>query len=213
MVNVAVIPAKRGDAKMENKNLYSLDGKPLIRWITQTVVNSNLFDIVIISTDTDHIYHAVSDFRIQRVQNNHKNDIDNVLSIASTFDIEPGDLFAYFSPMYPFINEKDIQSAFNIFMKENVDSVVGVTKIKIQTACLISPDNYLLPILDLSTDKLYYKFCSFAIMNGNSFLRNKKFIMPKTKCVIISDERSVEVNSIQDILYAESIVSGKSKSR
>lgn len=208
MVNIAVIPAKGGSTREENKNLYPLDGKPLVRWITQTVVNSNLFDFVIISTDADSVYYAISDFRVQRVQNKHKNDIDSVLDVASTFDIEPGDLFAYFSPKYPLVDEKDIQGAFNIFMKENIDSVVGVTSMKdsIQTACLISPDKYLLPIFDSDTDKSYYKFCSFAIMRGNSFLKEKKFIMQRTKCIIIPERRSIEIDSIQDILYAESIV-------
>jgi len=208
MVNVAVIPA-RGASRLENKNLYSLDGKPLIRWITQTVVNSNLFDIIIISTDTDSVYYAVSDLQVQKFDSKYEDDIDNVIAIASTFDLEIGDTFSYFSSLFPFVSIDDIKKGFNLFSNSDVDSVVGVCKMvdSIQSACLISPEKYVIPIFSHPEDgMIYYKFCSFSICKAKSFLNNKKFITDNTKCVVIPEKRSFEISSVQDILYAESFI-------
>ena len=54
---IAVIPARGGSTRLKNKNMYPLNGIPLIRWITETVINSQGFDKVIVSTDDDIYLH------------------------------------------------------------------------------------------------------------------------------------------------------------
>ncbi|MHA2275926.1 MAG: cytidylyltransferase domain-containing protein, partial [Candidatus Kariarchaeaceae archaeon] len=66
MRSLAVIPARGGSTRLKDKNIYPLGGKPLIRWTTEAVVNSGVFDKVLISTDSDAIFDAVKDLPVER---------------------------------------------------------------------------------------------------------------------------------------------------
>ena len=66
MTSLAVIPARAGSTRLKNKNIYPLGGKPLIRWTVEAVLNSGVFDKVVISTDGDHIFDAVKDLPVER---------------------------------------------------------------------------------------------------------------------------------------------------
>ena len=66
MSALAVIPARAGSPRLKNKNIYPLGGKPLIRWTTEAVIKSGVFDKVIVSTDSDAIFSAVSDLPVVR---------------------------------------------------------------------------------------------------------------------------------------------------
>ena len=65
MKRLAVIPASGGSTRLKHKNLYPLGNKPLIKWITETVVQSQRFDKIIISTDNDNIFYAVCDLGVE----------------------------------------------------------------------------------------------------------------------------------------------------
>ena len=64
MKNIAVIPARGGSTRLKDKNIHPLGGKPLIRWITETVLNSGVFDEVVVSTDSDGIFDVVSNLGV-----------------------------------------------------------------------------------------------------------------------------------------------------
>ena len=66
MKNLAVIPALGVSTRLKNKNIAPLQGKPLIRWITDAVLESECFDNVIVSTDCDDIFNAVADLDVER---------------------------------------------------------------------------------------------------------------------------------------------------
>ena len=59
MTKVAVIPARGGSTRLKDKNIRLLGGKPLIQWMVEAVLNSEEFDDVYISTDSDKIFDAV----------------------------------------------------------------------------------------------------------------------------------------------------------
>ena len=53
--NVALIPARSGSKRVVNKNISPLDGHPLIAYTITSALESNIFDNVIVSTDSDEI--------------------------------------------------------------------------------------------------------------------------------------------------------------
>jgi pseudaminic acid cytidylyltransferase len=54
-VNVALIPARAGSKRIKNKNIKLFNGKPLIAYSIQAAIASGLFDLVMVSTDCQHI--------------------------------------------------------------------------------------------------------------------------------------------------------------
>lgn len=218
MRSLAVIPARAGSTRLKNKNIYPLLGKPLIRWITETVVSSNCFDEILVSTDGDEIFEAVQDLNVKR----HKRApsyatteatvleamIDLMINMPSKYDV-----FAYFLPTCPFVEPTDIQSG--ITKLQDCDAVVSMTAMQetIQLACLISDDR-IMPIFDnlecgLTNSKLIKNFYkpsgAFYMGKWEHLLVNKNFFRGDARCVIVPPERSIDINCLSDIIYAESV--------
>lgn len=55
---VAIIPARGGSKRIPRKNLYPIEGRPLVQWAISTCLDSAVFDRVIVSTDDDEIASA-----------------------------------------------------------------------------------------------------------------------------------------------------------
>ena len=53
--NVALIPARSGSKRVINKNISPLEGHPLIAYTIISALESNVFDDVIVSTDSNEI--------------------------------------------------------------------------------------------------------------------------------------------------------------
>ena len=103
MKKLAVIPARGGSTRLKDKNIYPLGGKPLIRWTTESVINSGCFDKIIISTDSDRIFEAVQDLPVERHMRpkNHATvkatALDAMINLMEN-ESEHYDVFSYFLP-------------------------------------------------------------------------------------------------------------------
>jgi len=222
MKSLAVIPARGGSTRLKDKNIYPLGGKPLIRWTTEAVVNSGVFDKVLISTDSDAIFDAVKDLPVERHvrPENHATvtatALNAMLNLMESQE-EEYDTFAYFLPTCPFVSSEDIKKGF--LNLSGVDFSVSMTEIPetIQLACVMK-NGWVLPVFDnleagLTNSKFikkYYKPSgAFYMGRWNKILENRNFFKGNVKGVLIPPERSVDINNIQDIQFAESILSKK----
>tara|TARA_R110000824_G_scaffold43928_6_gene128217 strand:- start:15482 stop:16150 length:669 start_codon:yes stop_codon:yes gene_type:complete len=217
---LAVIPARGGSTRLKDKNIYPLGGKSLIRWTTEAVINSNCFDKVLISTDSDKIYNAVSDLPVERHIRPESLATVKATALSAMLNLmknerDEYDMFSYFLPTCPFISSKDIQLGVEKLHKDT-DSVVSMTLIPetIQLACVMKSD-LVVPIFDnltsgLTNSKFIQKYHkpSGAFYMGwwNSVLKYENFFKGNVKGVIIPPERSVDINNIDDIHYAESFL-------
>ena len=55
MKSYCVIPARAGSKRIPNKNLFNLNGKPLIGYTIEAALNSKIFTSVLVSTDSEEI--------------------------------------------------------------------------------------------------------------------------------------------------------------
>ncbi len=55
MTTIAVIPARGGSKRIPRKNVRPFCGKPMIVWPISAILDSGVFDTVIVSTDDDEI--------------------------------------------------------------------------------------------------------------------------------------------------------------
>ena len=218
--SLAVIPARAGSTRLKNKNIYPLNGKPLIRWMTEAVISSNCFSKVLISTDSDEIFDTVSDLNVKRHVRPDEHATVKATALNAMINLmkseEKHDIFAYFLPTCPFISPEDIRKGYEL-LKPQTDSVISMTQIPetIQLACLMGNDNSVYPFFDnleqgLTNSKFikkYYKPSGAFYMGFWDFiLKNKNFFVGNVKGVKIPQERSVDINNINDIRYAESIL-------
>jgi CMP-N,N'-diacetyllegionaminic acid synthase len=223
-MKVAVIPARAGSTRLKNKNIYPLGGKPLIRWTVEAVVESGVFDKIVVSTDGDDIYEAVSDLPVERhVRPDHHATVtatalnamlDYMASIALPRG-EQQNIFAYFLPTCPFILPEDIQKGMSM-LTEECDAVVSMTEMSdtVQLACVMKNgwtipvfDNLELGMTNSKFIKKYYKPSGAFYMGWwDKILENKNFFKGNVKGILLPPERAVDINNIQDMKYAESVI-------
>lgn len=220
ITRVAVIPARGGSTRLKNKNVHPLGGKPLIRWTVEAVIESGCFDKVIISTDSDLIFNAVSDLSVCRHIRPDEHATVRATALNAMLDlmrnsIDKYDVFSYFLPTCPFIDPSDIKAGAEK-LTEDIDFVVSMTQIPetIQLACVMKND-WVMPVFDnlecgLTNSKFikkYYKPSgAFYMGKWSKVLEHQNFFKGNVKGVMIPAERSVDINDIQDIYYAESIL-------
>ena len=221
MKRLAVIPARAGSTRLKNKNTFLLGGKPLIRWMTEAVLESECFDKVIISTDGDHIFDAVSDLPVERHHRPHDDAtveatvLDAMINLMKSTEDEYN-VFAYFLPTCPFISPSEIRKGVEA-LDSSADSVISMTEIPetLQLACLMK-DDWVLPVYDnleqgMTNSKFikkYYKPSGAFYMGWwDTILEHRNFFKGRTKGVRIPQERSVDINDIQDIELAQNLLS------
>lgn len=227
MKKLAVIPARGGSTRLKDKNIYPLGGKPLIRWITEAVVESDSFDAVVISTDSDQIFDTVSDLPVERHERPEAHAttkatvLDAMIQLMGTCPQElmgGDDIFSYFLPTCPFVSTTDIKKGIKKLSGKRVDSVISMTELQdtLQLACLMNNDK-VLPVFDnlecgLTNSKFikkYYKPSgAFYMSKWDHLLENRNFFKGNVKGVLIPKERSIDINDEYDILFAESILRG-----
>ena len=224
MKKIAVVPARGGSTRLKDKNIYPIAGKPLIRWITETLVESKCFDAVIISTDSDDIFSSVDDLPVERHERpesyatEKSTVLDAMIQLMETCPREimsGSDVFSFFLPTHcPLISIDDIRNASNKIEDTDVNSVVGMTEMPetIQLACQMVNDS-VLPVFDnlqcgMTNSKFikkYFKPAGFYFAKWDWLIENRNFFKDGVKGVLIPKERSVDINDIHDILIAEQL--------
>ena len=217
---LAVIPARGGSTRLKDKNIYPLGGKPLIRWMTEAVIASNCFDKVLISTDSDAIFAAVADLNVERHSRPKSHATVTATALNAMLNLMENsetkyDEFAYFLPTCPFVSADDIRAGSQLLSKD-VDFTISMTQIPetIQLACVMKND-WVLPVFDnleagLTNSKFikkYYKPSgAFYMGKWDKIVANKNFFKGNVKGVLVPPERSVDINNINDIKFAESLL-------
>jgi N-acylneuraminate cytidylyltransferase len=213
---VAVIPARGGSTRLKDKNIRLLGGKPLIRWIVESVLESKEFNDVYVSTDSDKIFDAVKDLPVKRHirPDHHATTKATVLDamIVLMNDIPKYDVFAYFLPTCPFLKSNYIKEGISK-LTDRIDSVVSVSYYEepIQLAC-IKRDDSIIPIFDnltagLTNSKFIQKYVKpnggFYISHWDKLLENQNFFKGNVNGVLIPNNILVDIDYEHDLQMAE----------
>jgi CMP-N,N'-diacetyllegionaminic acid synthase len=216
---IAIIPARGGSRRLEDKNTYPLGGKPLICYTVESVIDSKCFDTIIVSTDSEKIKNAVSHYEVtlHHRESKYATSRMTVLEalLAMMADIPNHDIFAYFLPTCPFRNSKDIRQGLGL-LTEDIDSVVSIVEYSepIQLA-MIEKQDHVIPIFDNLTagltnsrfiQKYYRPNGGFYISWWDKLVMNRNFFIGNVKGYKMPKIRSVDINDISDIITGETIL-------
>jgi N-acylneuraminate cytidylyltransferase len=127
---IAYIPARAGSKRIPNKNVRNFMGKPLFLWATEAAVQSELFDKVIVSTDSPDIllqswqYGFYFEYRDPALCTDHVQ-LDAVLrarALTSDEDI----CLVYCNP---FIRVEDLIDGYKRFIAADYVHVTAMTPV------------------------------------------------------------------------------------
>lgn len=167
---LAIIPARGGSKSIPKKNIYKINGKPLIAYTIETAKKTTLINRVIVSTDSEEIaviarrYGAETPFiRPSKFAKDNTPDLPVFLHaldwLRKNESYEP-DIIVHLWPTSPFRIPLDIDNAIKLLIKnKTADSVRSVTEPS-QTPFKmwrLGKNMRLYPILEKEFPKFYKK--------------------------------------------------------
>lgn len=134
---LAVIPARGGSKRLPNKNILNMAGRPLIRWTIDCALDTQLFEDVVVSSDSQEVLAIAEEANVialkrpERLASDSATSVDVVLHALESFR-DVGKIFHYvclLQPTSPLKESGDIAGAFALLDNKSIASVVSVTEV------------------------------------------------------------------------------------
>jgi pseudaminic acid cytidylyltransferase len=133
---VAIIPARLGSKRIPRKNIRHFAGKPIINYSIEAALQTNLFDKILISTDSEEIARVVRQagaqapfLRSPELSDDYTG-TDAVVLHALNWLMERGEKIDYVCCLYataPFVQPADIIKGYHLLRDLNATSAFSVT--------------------------------------------------------------------------------------
>lgn len=222
---LAVIPARGGSKGVPKKNIKELAGKPLIAYTIEAAIKSDIFERVIVSTDSQEIadvanaYGAEVPFLRPREISGDMISSDDVILHALSYFQQHDIVFNEVCKLQatsPLRNSGHLKEAYELFSERKADFLVSVCECEHSPlwSGVIGDD---LRLDDFISDKVkrscrqelqtYYRL-NGAIYMGKTcqFMENKSFLGKNSIAYIMKQRESIDIDSQLDFKIAESIM-------
>lgn len=139
MKTIAFIPVRKESKGIPGKNLKKLGDKPLICWIVDTLLESNIADSVWVATDCDEMENLISGRYHQQVnifRRSKESATDTapsiyvVLEFLSSHSFHAKDWFILLQATSPFTSVKELRELKSEMRKEKYDAYVACCRLK-----------------------------------------------------------------------------------
>ena len=134
---LGLIPARSGSKRIKNKNIYELNGKPLIQYTIEAAKNSKLLDDVIVSTDSKRIAEIANNFNInvpflrpKKLSGDKIEMIEVIKHVVKKKKFKKINLIMLLQPTSPLRTNIDIDKSIKLFSLKRADTLVSVTNKK-----------------------------------------------------------------------------------
>ena len=151
---IAAIPARYAASRFPGKLLANLNGKPVIQHTYENVLNSGLFDRVIVVTENSKIESVVLGFGgdVVRSQKDHQCGSDRIAEAVFDLDV---DIVINVQGDEPFIPSEGLASLIEVF-KSDTKKDIDLTSLMIPISDDLNNPNIVKVITDLSNRALYF---------------------------------------------------------
>ena len=208
---VALLPMKANSNRVKGKNFRDLAGKPLFRWILDTLLSIELIDQVIINTDAKELLLEnglpIND-RIKIRKRKQEICGDNVsMNLVLQDDIENvhSELYLMTHTTNPFLTKESIitsiQEFYTAILERNIDSLFSVNKLQTrfysENCQPINHDpNHLIPTQDL--EPWFEENSNLYLFTKDSFMKRRARIGSNPMMFETKKVESVDIDTPED---------------
>lgn len=215
---VALLPMKANSQRVKGKNFRPLHGKPLFRWILDSLLAIKEIDLVVINTDARHILAENGLVESDRVMiRDRKPELcgDTVsmnLILADDIAAVPADTYLMTHTTNPMLSAGTIHAALSQYQAGvaagTADSLFTVNKIQTRfyradgSAVNHDPDN-LIQTQDL--EPWFEENSNLYIFTAESFAKTKARIGKKPLLYPMDKMEAVDIDTPEDWALAEAV--------
>lgn len=216
---VAFVHAKGSSTRVPSKNLRILGDKPLFCHAITKALSSELITKVVIDSDNDEIlekgmsYGAIPLKRPEELATNLATGDD--LAYWQVTNYPNSDIVLQVIPTAPFLKPESIDKAIRLLMDSDVDSVAGVYEDALYRWVDGRPAYYkedgTIPN-SFELDKTVYETTGLYINYTKAVMASHRRLNPfSCKPFYLSKIESVDINTIEDFEFAETLWFGLNK--
>lgn len=215
---IAIITARGGSKRIPKKNIKDFCGKPILAYSIEAALQSQLFDEVMVSTDSQEIadiaikYGANVPFmRSEATANDFATTNDVLVEVFTEYE-KRGQQFdeaVCIYPTAPFITAKKLQDAVRIMEEEKADALTPVVRFSFppQRAFIIRDGSLeyqfpeCAPKRSQDLEPIYHDCGQFYVMKVENVL--KGLPAKKTVPLIVSELEVQDIDNEEDWKMAE----------
>lgn len=217
MNRIAIIPARSGSKGLKDKNIIDICGKPLLAYSLEAALKSNLFDKVILSTDSQKYAQIGKSFGAEIMMRGEKLSDDKATTFMVIEDIlnrleKTFDYFVLLQPTSPMRTEEHIKEAVELFEKhfDDFDFLVSVKEAE-HANVLVKPIEDDLSLKHFDTDFSNYRRQGYKDFSPNGaifiakvqeYLKQKHFFGAKSLAYKMNKIDSVDIDDELDYKFA-----------
>ena len=227
MTCLAVIPARGGSKRIQNKNIYQILGKPAISYAISTALNSELFSDVFVSTDSSEIasiaksYGAtVGNLRDSSLSDDHSTTMEVISGFVNSElnSRNYPDFICCIYPVTPLLTPNRIQEGYFLVVQNPMNFVFSVVPATSPPERSFQLNEKLEPIfgttnrIDVRTQDLTQQFNDagqFYWGATNLWLGQDSIIRRYSKAVKLGKHEVIDVDDIEDMKLVEILLQAR----
>ena len=221
---LSIIPARGGSKGLHKKNIYPLNGKPLIAYTIEASLNSKYITKTVVSSENEEILNIAKKYDAEIIKRPEKYASDTTSSETVILDCikqlekknEKYDVLILLQPTSPLRNNIDIDNAFELFFQLSGHSLISVyepehTPYK---SFILNSKGFLEGLIDnkmpfmrrQDLPKTFIPNGAIYIIYVKEFLKKRHLFSSKTIPFIMQPKKSIDIDTINDIKKCEKIL-------
>lgn len=218
---IAIIPARSGSKRLKNKNLMWLRGQPLVAWTIDAALEANVFDDIILSTDSREILEVGL---AKGLTTRTLRPPELATDTATTAELlqfhlveQNAELCCLLQPTSPLRSGDDIVESLRFLRQLEADAVVSVSEVSHPISWQYDPDIEFCEFISNLTVSRSQDHKIVYQLNGaiywfklNSFFKYGTHLIPKNIFPFIMSRKSgIDVDTYDDFLIASTYLASK----
>lgn len=219
--NIAIIPARGGSKRIPKKNIKNFCGKPIIAYSIEAAIKSNIFDEVMVSTDSEEIANiakaygaSVPFYRSREASDDFATTNDVIMEVLNTY-AKAGKEYEYAFCMYPtapFLTSDLILEAEALMKEKKPNEIVTVVDFSYppQRSFIITEDGMLkyryeqyINSRSQDLEKWYHDVGQLYVFNVENFRATNGQIKERVMPIIVSPLVAQDIDTENDWILAE----------
>lgn len=221
MRKIAIITARGGSKRIPKKNIKLFCNKPMIAYSIEAALESNLFDEVMVSTDSEEIAEVAKKYgasvpfmRSAKTSNDFATTADVILEVLSCYK-ERGKEFEYACCIYPtapFLTSERLKEAMDVMETEKPIEVMPVVAFSYPPQrSYILDDNHQLKFKypeymearSQDLEKMYHDAGQFYIYRVEPYIKANGRIKEGISPLVIPEIEVQDIDNEEDFQIAE----------
>lgn len=222
---LAAILARGGSKGIPDKNLLPLAGKPLISWTVEAALGARCIDDVVVSSDSEEILEVAKCsgtegiLRPKELATDDASSADALVHLIKQLKEMDRDYHyvMLLQPTSPLRTAGDIDAAFEKMQQSGAQALISVVTPKQSPlkAFKVQKDGFLEGVVNneypfVARQKLpksYYANGAIYIVESDRFQKTRRFLAEKTVPFGMDCDRSIDVDTVNELKEAERYLS------